>query len=138
MTPLETEIIIKLAIAAFLGTVIGIEREIHKRPAGVRTHILVCMGATLFTIISQLSNVAFIAAGIVTGIGFLGGGLIYHQRNKIVGLTTAAEIWALAAIGLAVGYGYYFAAFATSILILVVLFPVRIIEQKTLSRKRVD
>ncbi len=138
ITALEIEIITKLVIAAILGTVIGIEREIHKRPAGIRTHILVCMGATLFTIISQLSNVAFIAAGIVTGIGFLGGGIIYHQRNKIIGLTTAAEIWALAAIGLAVGYGYYFAAFATAVLILIVLFPLRVLEQKTLRRGRVD
>ena len=138
ITSIEMEIITKLVIAVFLGTIIGIEREIHKRPAGIRTHILVCMGATLFTIISALTNVTFIAAGIVTGVGFLGGGIIYHQRNKIVGLTTAAEIWALAAIGLAVGYGYYFAAFATAILILIVLFPLRVLEQKTLRRGRVD
>ncbi len=132
------EIITKLAIAAFLGTVIGAEREVHKKPAGVRTHILVCLGAALFTVISQLANVPFIAAGVVTGIGFLGGGIIYHQRNKIIGLTTAAEIWALAAIGLTVGYGYYFAAFATAILILVVLFPLRVLEEKTFRRGRVD
>ena len=135
VTNLEMEIIAKLVIAAFLGTIIGIEREVHRRPAGVRTHILVCMGSALFTIISQLSNVQFIAAGIVTGIGFLGGGIIYHQKNKIIGLTTAAEIWALAAIGLAVGYGYYFAAFVTAVLILIVLFPLRILEQKALKRK---
>jgi len=132
----EIDIVLKLLLATFLGSMVGFEREIHKKPAGLRTHSLVCMGSTLFTLVSLSMvgpnvDVSRIAAGVVTGIGFLGAGMIFKAENKVKGLTTAAELWALAAIGLAIGVGYYFAAFATSLIILLILGPMKYIDKET-------
>lgn len=140
MSPLEAEIIFKIILSAVLGMLVGIEREIHYRPAGLRTHGLVCMGAALFAIISisfneSVVDVSRVAAGVVTGIGFLGAGVIFRDRNKIRGITTAADLWVVAAIGVAVGIGLYFAAIATTIIILVILLGGRYVEKKTLRRK---
>jgi putative Mg2+ transporter-C (MgtC) family protein len=110
------EMVLRLVIALVLGSLIGMERETHGRPAGLRTHVLVCMGSTLFTMASfiigepmRAEGLAIdpgrIAAQIVTGIGFLGAGTIIHQGSIVRGLTTAASIWVVAAIGLAVGIG---------------------------------
>lgn len=104
------EMVIRLVLALVLGSLIGMERETHGRPAGLRTHVLVCMGSTLFTLCSYVIAVPHndpgrIAAQIVTGIGFLGAGTIIHQGSIVRGLTTAASIWVVAAIGLAVGIG---------------------------------
>ena len=104
------EMVLRLVISLVLGSLIGIERETHGRPAGLRTHTLVCVGSTLFTICSYViagphSDPGRVAAQIVTGIGFLGAGTIIHQGSVVRGLTTAASIWAVAAIGLAVGIG---------------------------------
>ena len=109
---IQWEMVIRLVIAAFLGAVIGYERARAKKPAGIRTHLLVCMGATLFTVISiwgfaGTADPSRIAAGVVVGVGFLGAGTILRQERGVAGLTTAATIWAVAAIGVAIGTGLY-------------------------------
>ncbi len=134
-SPLEMELVLKLILAAGLGLILGYEREVHKRPAGLRTHSLVCMGAALFTVISMGftgSNVdaSRIAAGVVTGIGFIGGGMVFKSEDRVIGLTTAAEIWVVGAIGLAVGIGYYFAAAVTTAIVLVVLVPLKHVAEE--------
>ena len=134
-TPFEIELIIKLIVAASLGLIIGYERELHKRPAGLRTHSLICMGAALFTMLSMSftgDNVdaSRIAAGIVTGMGFIGGGMIFKSDDRVIGLTTAAEIWVVGAIGLAVGVGYYFAAGVTTAIVLFILVPLKHIAEQ--------
>ena len=144
ITGVEIGIVIKLIIAAILGTLIGLEREVHQKPAGLRTHVLVCIGATLFAIVSFSTtgptiDQSRIAAGVVLGIGFLGAGVIFQTTDKIRGLTTATELWVLAAVGLAVGIGMYFAAIATTIIILFILVPGKFLEkraQKVLKKKR--
>jgi putative Mg2+ transporter-C (MgtC) family protein len=106
------EMVIRLVIAAFLGAVIGYERMHARKAAGIRTHLLVAMGATLFTVISIWgfagnADPSRIAAGVVVGIGFLGAGTILRQGKMVEGLTTAAGIWAVSAIGVAIGAGLY-------------------------------
>ena len=108
----ELDMVIRLVIAAFLGAVIGYERARAKKPAGIRSHLLVCMGAALFTVISiygfgENGDPSRVAAGVVVGIGFLGAGTILRQEKGVAGLTTAATIWAVAAIGVAMGAGLY-------------------------------
>ncbi len=110
----EFTMIFRIIISALLGGIIGFEREVHGRPAGIRTQMLVCLGSTVFMIISILIAVKYkefgpvdptrIAAGVVTGIGFLGAGAIIRAGRSIHGLTTAASIWAVSAIGMAIGY----------------------------------
>jgi len=126
----ELDIVLRLLIAALMGGLIGYEREHAEKPAGFRTHILVCVGSALFTIVSVYGFVgensltndpARIAAGIVVGIGFLGAGTILSRERGVVGLTTAASIWTVAAVGLAVGVGLYLVAITTVIIILVAL-----------------
>ncbi len=122
---LQIEIILRLGLAAFLGAMVGWERERAKKPAGLRTHTLICLGACLFTIASiygfEVNNPG-IAAGVVTGIGFLGAGAIFQRGEGFVeGLTTAATIWAVAAVGLAVGAGMYIVAAVSAVLVLIVL-----------------
>lgn len=135
LTAAESEIVVKLAAAAFVGMVIGVERQLHHKPAGMRTHVLVCIGSCLFTIVAIATNIAFIAAGVVSGIGFLAAGIIIQTKDKVYGLTTAAELWVLAAIGLAVGFGLYFVAFATAVIMLVVLVPMKPLEDALRKRK---
>jgi putative Mg2+ transporter-C (MgtC) family protein len=123
---IEIQIIIRLVAAAVLGAVIGYERERAKKPAGLRTHILISMGAAMFTLISEYGfggvNPTQIAGGIVTGIGFLGGGAIFRSKEGFVeGLTTAATIWAAAGVGLAMGAGMYILSVVATVLILIVL-----------------
>jgi putative Mg2+ transporter-C (MgtC) family protein len=119
-----TEDILKLLIAAGLGSLIGIEREYHSKSAGLRTMILIAVGSTLFTIISAKlgGDTGRIAANIVTGIGFIGGGIIFRENNRVVGITTAATVWATAALGMCVGIGYYEIASVSSGIVLVVLY----------------
>ena len=126
--------VLRLLMAAALGAVIGYQRERAAKPAGLRTHILICVGAALFTIASlygfgDVADPARIAAGIVAGIGFLGAGAIIRRDEGLVaGLTTAATIWAVAAIGLAAGAGLYLVSAVATILISIVLYlphPIR-------------
>jgi putative Mg2+ transporter-C (MgtC) family protein len=106
----------RLLFAAFLGGVIGLQREVKRKDAGVRTNLLICMGSAFFTILSiylagdSTSNKGQVAANIVQGIGFLGAGLILHNRSRVSGLTSAASVWVVASIGMACGAGLYVAA----------------------------
>ena len=134
---LEMEIITKMIVAAVLGLAVGLEREWHNKPAGIRTHALVCVGAAIFTIVSiyftGTDDPSRIASGIVTGIGFLGAGMIFHSRDIVRGLTTAAELWCLAGIGIAVGIGLYMMAFAGTVIVLTILVVGRLFEIRVLK-----
>ena len=118
------QVFFRLALAALLAALFGIEREHRHKPAGLRTNILVGVGSALIMIVSQsfIDDPSRIAAGVVTGIGFLGAGLIIQGRDHVLGITTAATIWIVSAIGLAVGTGYYSAAIAAEIIALAVLY----------------
>ncbi len=107
-----------------LGALVGLEREMHRKPAGLRTHMLVSMGACLFTIVSidQFAvDPARVASGIVTGIGFIGAGCVMASKVKVKGLTTAATLWVTAAVGLSIGAGLYIPAVITALLVFGVL-----------------
>ncbi len=124
----------QLVLAAVLGGLVGLEREYKKKEAGLRTYALVCLGATLFTIIS-LSYVfngdsLRVVQAVALGIGFIGGGLIIHRHFYVEGLTTAAGLWVVAGIGLAVGIKLYLLAVFVSILAIVILAGLRPIEEK--------
>ncbi|MEK7067116.1 MAG: MgtC/SapB family protein [Patescibacteria group bacterium] len=127
----QTTIIFQLLFAMFLGIVVGADREIVGKEAGIKTYSLVAVGSTMFTILSM--NPIFpdngrIISQIIVGIGFIGAGLIIFHQNKVHGLTTAAALWVMAAIGVAIGMEYYFlAAFGTAI-IMIVLFGFRILK----------
>lgn len=115
-----------LLLAVLLGGAVGLERELKRKPAGLRTNILICVGAALFTQLSIAvaggqGDPARIAAQIVTGVGFIGAGTILHTRGQVEGLTSAATIWLVAAIGIAVGAGAVFEATAATVLVVLVL-----------------
>ena len=122
-TVLTLEVFLSLLLAVALGAVVGIEREKAHRPAGLRTHMLVCLGSCLFTIVSLgfSAQPAQVAAGIVAGIGFIGAGTIWAEHNKVTGITTAASLWATAAIGLTVGIGDYPLAAVVTVLVFIIL-----------------
>jgi putative Mg2+ transporter-C (MgtC) family protein len=122
----ELEMVLRLLLATFLGAVVGLQREISGKEAGLRTNMLICLGSALFTVLSIYafpgSDPARIAAGLATGIGFIGAGVILHRTGGIViGLTSAATIWAVAAIGMAAGAGMYYIAPAATVLVLITL-----------------
>ena len=139
---LEMEIIIRLTLAAFLGFVIGLERELTGHPAGERTHTLVALGAATFALISSNAfpdgDTSRIAAGVVTGLGFLGAGAILKTgANEIHGLTTATGIWVVGAIGLAIGSGMFQLGIVTAVLVGLVLISERILKtDRRLARLR--
>jgi len=123
---LPADVAWRLLLAAALGAALGLEREYHQKPAGLRTNILIALGSTLFTITSlviggEAGTPDRISAQIVTGIGFLGGGAILRTRNTVHGMTTAATIWVNAAVGIAVGAGQFALATIATALTLVVL-----------------
>ena len=122
---LDVQMFLRLVIAAILGAVVGYEREQAGKEAGMRTHGMVSLGATLFTVVSVhgfgSGDPGRVAAQIVTGIGFLGAGAILHRRGNIQGLTTAATLWVTAAIGLAVGVGMVLMSIATTVLVFLLL-----------------
>jgi putative Mg2+ transporter-C (MgtC) family protein len=144
------EVLLRLALAAVLGAAIGLERELREREAGLRTHLLVSVGSALFTIVSAYGFREFlvnggavvradptrIAAQIVTGIGFLGAGAIIRQGLSVRGLTTAATLWVVAAIGMAAGAGYYSAAAITTVLVILSLWPLRLLAYRVFTRFR--
>ncbi len=136
---------IRLLVSFIVGAIIGIEREAHRQPAGLRTHILICLGATLIMLLSiyipqqfslfKTADPGRIAAQVVSGIGFLGAGAIIKFGANIRGLTTAATIWAVAAIGLCVGAGMFVVALIGSVLILFGLIVVEYFEKKLFKPK---
>jgi putative Mg2+ transporter-C (MgtC) family protein len=120
---LEFDTIFRLLLSLALGALIGFERELKHRPAGLRTHMLVSLGATIFTVMSLSFDIepSRIAAAIVAGIGFLGAGSIIAQKGHIRGITSAATLWVVAAIGLSVGIGEYIIAIISAVMVFAVL-----------------
>lgn len=141
----QSEVFLRLLTSVVLGGLIGLEREIQRRVAGLRTHILVCLGSALimltsiyiFDIYKAIGNLdpGRIAAGVVTGIGFIGAGAIMRDSEGVKGLTTAASIWVVSAIGLCVGCGFLYAGYVTTILVLMVLFILRHAERLITKNK---
>ncbi len=136
---------VNLVLAALLGGMIGLNRELTNRPAGLRTHILLALGAAMFATVSREAagsgaDPTRIAAQVVTGIGFLGAGTIIHQGVEVKGLTTAASMWVSAAVGLACGFGphYYLFAFVGSVLAVGTLTSAAILERRILKTNRAD
>jgi putative Mg2+ transporter-C (MgtC) family protein len=144
----EIEMLVRLLGAAFLGSLIGLERERLLWAAGIRTHMLVCVGSCLIMIVSQYGFASIltqdhvvldpsrVAAQVVSGIGFLGAGAILARGEIVRGLTTAASIWTVAAIGLAVGGGLYLAAGASTIIILIILAGIKPLEEAYRARNQ--
>jgi len=138
-----TDMLIRLALAAILGASVGLERERKERAAGLRTHMMVCIGSALAMIVSIYGfndvlgqkdisiDPSRVAAQVISGIGFIGGGTILFLRQNIVkGLTTASGLWTVAAIGLAAGGGMYFAAFVTTVLAIIILWMLHPVERR--------
>lgn len=141
----DAQILARLILTLFLSGLIGLERQMHRRSAGLRTHILVSLGSCLimltsmhvFDIYKNQANIdpARIAAGVITGIGFLGAGTIIREREEIRGLTTAASLWVVAGIGLACGCGFYRAGIYTTVLALIALVFLRYVESMALGKE---
>jgi putative Mg2+ transporter-C (MgtC) family protein len=126
----------RLIVASGLGGLIGLEREVKRRSAGVRTNLLICMGAAFFTLLSAVlagdgsPNKGQVASNIVQGIGFLGAGLIIHNRSRISGLTSAASVWVVASIGMACGAGLLAVAAVATIIVIIALEIVGFLERR--------
>jgi putative Mg2+ transporter-C (MgtC) family protein len=134
---MELDMMLRLLLAVVFGGAIGYIREIKRKAAGLRTHILVCLGSSIFTIVSIMmaqSSTAVdpsrIAAGVVTGIGFIGAGAIFQSGGNVMGLTTAASIWVAAAIGVAAGAGLYEVATFSTLLSIIVIQLLQVVERK--------
>jgi putative Mg2+ transporter-C (MgtC) family protein len=136
----------RLMLAALLGGAVGMEREVSGKPAGLRTNLLICVGAALITEMSVMlptlghgvrGDPGRLAAQIVSGIGFIGAGTILQSRGRIIGLTSAATLWLVAAVGIAVGAQQYTVSIGATVLIIVALFALRRVET-VLARRRVD
>lgn len=138
------QLVLRLALAAALGGMIGLEREHSGKPAGFRTNLLICLGAALITEVSFTIGINYngdpgrVAAQIVSGIGFLGAGTILHARGSVYGLTTAATLWVVAAIGIAVGARAYLAAVVASFLVMLTLMLLGRVEDHLIPRKPAD
>ncbi|MNI03130.1 putative Mg(2+) transport ATPase [compost metagenome] len=141
---------IRLFLALLLGGLIGFERELSSHPAGLRTHILVCVGSALIMLLSMYGFSDFVnevnvridpsrlAAQVISGIGFLGAGTIIFNGRSITGLTTAASLWVVAAIGLAAGAGFYYASVLSCMMVLVSLWILNKVEHKYFSGKKIQ
>jgi putative Mg2+ transporter-C (MgtC) family protein len=145
--PTDAELLGRVALAAGLGLLIGGEREFSAKPAGMRTHAVVAVGAAAFTVagfgalaapgaLQTRPDVARIAAQVVSGIGFLGAGVIIFQKDRVRGVTTAADIWADAAIGVLCGLGLLWVAAGTTALLLLVVAGLRPIERRMIGYRR--
>ena len=138
----QLDLALRLTVGLVLGAIIGFERELHRQPAGFRTHSLVSLGAALFTVVSAFGfsgpgvDPTRVAAQIVSGIGFIGAGTILQYRGHIRGLTTAASLWSVAAIGTAAGAGLYVVAVMGTVLILVILSLLDNVER--FARRRLN
>ncbi len=135
-------ILLKILLAVALSGLVGLEREHKHRPAGLRTHVLVCVGATLTMMISQFivseggsTDISRLGAQVISGIGFLGAGTIIREGDRVRGLTTAATLWATACIGLAIGIGYYLGAVIATLTMLLVLKVLGYIMKKYESKE---
>ena len=137
------EIILKLILAIALGGLIGLERESSQKPAGFRTSIMVCLGSTIMMSMAaglikgssaSPDSLIRMAAGVVTGIGFLGAGTIIHSRGAVIGLTTASTLWVVAGLGLLIGAGYYIPAIIFTIMVIATLVTFRKVEEVYLKK----
>ena len=157
MYMLVYEVAIRLALAVVVGGLIGYERESRNRPAGFRTHILVCLGAAITSMIQLYSiqdatnmilqhpelqgamkaDIGRLGAQVITGVGFLGAGTIIHEKGSIKGLTTAASLWTVACIGIAVGLGYYTLTILSTICVFIVLVFLKTFEVKLFKNNNV-
>lgn len=147
MAALRLDLLAKLALAVLLGGAVGLERELSGNPAGLRTNILICVGSAMLMDLSlrvavadggaQVGDPARLAAQVISGIGFLGAGTILQARGTVVGLTTAATIWVVAAIGLTIGSGSYLEACGGALLVTSVLYGLGRIEKRLLATRRV-
>ena len=142
-TSLNVIIVLKLVLAILCGGAIGFERELSRKAAGLRTNVLICMGSALFMIVSRhigsgapYTDPARLVAQVVTGIGFLGAGVILQARGSVTGLTTAATIFVVAAVGIAIGDGMFGVAILSTSLIIVVLVALRRVERFVIRRQR--
>jgi putative Mg2+ transporter-C (MgtC) family protein len=136
---LQLGLLLQLGLAVLCGGAIGMEREVSGKPAGLRTNILICVGATLFTVLSVKlaggrGDPARIAAQILPGVGFIGAGTILHARGAVTGLTSAATIWVVAAIGMALGGRAYTEALGTTLLVMAVLAGLGYLETHVARR----
>jgi putative Mg2+ transporter-C (MgtC) family protein len=126
----------RLLVACLLGAAVGLEREINRKAAGVRTNLLICMGSAFFTLLSAVlagdgnPDKGRVASNIVQGIGFLGAGLILHNRSRVSGLTSAASVFVVASIGMACGAGLYAAAVIAAIIVIIALEAVGLLERR--------
>jgi putative Mg2+ transporter-C (MgtC) family protein len=152
-----SEVVIRLMLAAIVGGVIGYEREFKNRPAGFRTHILVCLGAAVTSMIQLYSiqetinlilrnpglesalkaDIGRLGAQVITGVGFLGAGTIMHEKGSVKGLTTAASIWSVACIGLAAGFGYYTLTILATLCVFMVLVTLKKFETRFIDKTRI-
>lgn len=135
MNYIELESLVPLVAAVILGALIGVEREIHKKPAGLRTNILICLGAATFMMIANRilaspDAISRMTAGIVTGVGFIGGAVVLRDRANIYGVTTAATIWVVTSIGIACGMRLYDVAVAVTLLSLLILIVLNPLDRK--------
>lgn len=136
MAYFTAQTMLRLVLAAFLGGAIGLERELHRKPAGLRTNMFICFGSAMFTILSYKLASEYpgdhtrIAAQIIPGIGFIGAGSILHQRANVSGLTTAATIFVVASIGMACGGGLYIPAMFATVVLLVALTFLGVLEKR--------
>ncbi len=135
---LQTAPILPILIAALLGGAVGLERQLRRKAAGLRTNMLICMGAALFTLLAKETGVTSdsltrVIQGIATGVGFLGAGVMIHQGMDIHGITTAATIWLVTAVGVACGLGLYGIATTTIVIAIIVLAGMSPIEKKLQS-----
>ncbi|MDD8020679.1 MAG: MgtC/SapB family protein [Acidobacteriota bacterium] len=138
------EIILKLILAIALGGLIGLEREASQKPAGFRTNVMVCIGSAMMMSMASglikgssasLDSLIRMAAGVVTGIGFLGAGTIIHAQGAVIGLTTASTLWVVAGLGLLIGAGYYVPAIIFTIIIIATLITFRKVEEAYLKKR---
>jgi putative Mg2+ transporter-C (MgtC) family protein len=126
----------RLLVACLLGGLVGLEREFSRKAAGLRTNLLICLGSAFFTLLSPVlaggtgGNLAQVASNIVQGIGFLGAGLIIHNRSRVSGLTSAATVWVVASIGMACGAGLYMAAAVATLTVIVALELIGFLERR--------
>ena len=139
----KLDLMLQLGLASLLGGAIGLERELGGKPAGLRTNILICLGSVLYThlsiaMVGAEADPTRVAGQIVTGVGFIGAGTILHARGAVVGLTSAATIWVVAAIGVALGSGFYLEGVGTTLVVLAVLAGLgrleKLVERQAMRR----
>jgi putative Mg2+ transporter-C (MgtC) family protein len=138
--PNDLELTARLGLALLLGAVVGVEREVNKHPAGLRTMAMVAIGSCLFTlvgayVVGERTDPTRIAAQVVSGVGFLGAGAILRSGISVRGLTTAATIWVVAAIGMAVAFGFYLLAVVCTLMVVFALVAIRRVEERLFGRE---